>query len=926
MPTSYATDTTYSLTVGPTPITINVPGPATTAIFTSLGQFFVHPNGTATLPTSVVYATATVNFTTPTQLAYPTRLVPTTTYTSALTVNGGASQPISVLGSAAQTFEQLVAVLNAQVTGGSFAMVNGNLVFTNSSSLLQSSAVTLTAGTLFVALANYSSITIVAGSIGTSSFMNPPAIDIAGSSPSVTTLSLIAPTNTTVNVTFSTEAAGGGSSVTVTNFPSTSGSATGGTAATASNLAGGISNTGALTLTAGQQSALQLDASGYLKVNVSAGSAANAAAGTTGSAVPTSASYTAWNSSGNNTGVSLTSALPVQPGTGATFPVSAASLPLPTGAATNATLTGGTQVTLIGNGTTNAALKAASTAAVAADPALVVAISPNNTVAISAAALPLPSGAATNAILTGGTQLTAIGNGTNTAAIKAASTAAVATDPALVVAISPNNTVAISAASLPLPSGAATSTNVTTVQQSTTAGQSNRSIVVDSVTGVGALVQAFHNADNQIVSGSNNGLFTGGVAQIINIANNLDRQRETGVDSIPAQGISAGAANFAQAFKTSIAAATSIGTQTVTPGAMSGVIGGVAWSIQVGSVLNVDTGTNNEKIVVTATAATTFTAVFAKSHGTNTVVYGFVYNQERDAAGEADGATGIGTAVAAEYEYNGGAPGGGNFDRARSLQAKAKQTGTISSGGGSASTSLVMSATPTGLKAGMQILLYKNANFPSAGYFETVYVDLTYVEGSTTVPLASAIVNAVTYDTIAYDGFGPLGPQLNGFIPVGIGIEEEALFDPVTGLYFIERAATADAVAIQNVVMENPALYNGTTIDRSRSIIGAIAAGNAGTGTTAVEETGRLYNNITTATTTTVKSAKGYLHALSINTAVASATITIYDNTSAAAPKIMTITLPSTVGNPFVMVLDIAFQTGLTIVTSAVTDITAIYR
>ena len=257
-----------------------------------------------------------------------------------------------------------------------------------------------------------------------------------------------------------------------------SGSATGGTAGTTSNLAGGISNTGALTLTAGQQASLQLDASGYLKVNVVAGSAANAAASATGSAVPAAASYTAWNSSGNNTGVSLTTALPVQPGTGATFPVSAASLPLPTGAATSANQTNGTQLTAIGNGTSTAAIKAASTAAVATDPALVVAISPNNTVAISAAALPLPTGAATNAILTGGTQVTLIGNGTTNAALKAASTAAVAADPALVVAISPNNTVAISAAALPLPSGAATSANQTNGTQLTAIGNGTNTVAI----------------------------------------------------------------------------------------------------------------------------------------------------------------------------------------------------------------------------------------------------------------------------------------------------------------------------------------------------------------------------------------------------------------------------------------------------------------
>lgn len=71
--------------------------------------------------------------------------------------------------------------------------------------------------------------------------------------------------------------------------------------------------------------------------------------------------------------------------------------------ALDATLTGGTQRTKLTDGTTNAAVKAASTAAVAADPALVVAISPNNTIPISAAALPLPTGASTETTL--GTRL-----------------------------------------------------------------------------------------------------------------------------------------------------------------------------------------------------------------------------------------------------------------------------------------------------------------------------------------------------------------------------------------------------------------------------------------------------------------------------------------------------------------------------------------
>jgi hypothetical protein len=123
----------------------------------------------------------------------------------------------------------------------------------------------------------------------------------------------------------------------------------------------------------------------------------------------------------------------------------------------------------ITDGVNTAAVKAASTPAAATDPALVVAVSPNNTVAVSAAALPLPAGAATAANQTTlGTQTTEINDGTHTATVKAASTAAVATDTALVVAVSPNNTVAISAAALPLPAGAATAANQTTLGTQTT--------------------------------------------------------------------------------------------------------------------------------------------------------------------------------------------------------------------------------------------------------------------------------------------------------------------------------------------------------------------------------------------------------------------------------------------------------------------------
>lgn len=88
------------------------------------------------------------------------------------------------------------------------------------------------------------------------------------------------------------------------------------------------------------------------------------------------------------------------------------------------------------------------------------------------------------------------------------------------------------------------------------------------------------------------------------------------------------------------------------------------------------------------------------------------------------------------------------------------------------------------------------------------------------------------------------------------------------------------------------------------------------------------YKNITTAATTLVKSGDGTLHALVINTPVASATITIYDNTAASGAKIGTITLPATLlaQGPISALYDIDFTIGLTVVTTGTSDLTVSWQ
>lgn len=88
------------------------------------------------------------------------------------------------------------------------------------------------------------------------------------------------------------------------------------------------------------------------------------------------------------------------------------------------------------------------------------------------------------------------------------------------------------------------------------------------------------------------------------------------------------------------------------------------------------------------------------------------------------------------------------------------------------------------------------------------------------------------------------------------------------------------------------------------------------------------FRNITSATTTAVKSGSGKVNAIIINTPVANGVITVYDNTAASGTKIGTITLPATVLADVgkVVKYECSFNTGLTVVTSAATDITVVYE
>jgi hypothetical protein len=81
------------------------------------------------------------------------------------------------------------------------------------------------------------------------------------------------------------------------------------------------------------------------------------------------------------------------------------------------------------------------------------------------------------------------------------------------------------------------------------------------------------------------------------------------------------------------------------------------------------------------------------------------------------------------------------------------------------------------------------------------------------------------------------------------------------------------------------------------------------------------YNNISTATTTTVKSGRGRLVRIIVNT-TAAATVTVYDSTTGSGTKIATLKASVAEGS---YDYDCLFLTGLTIVTAGASDLTVVY-
>jgi hypothetical protein len=109
------------------------------------------------------------------------------------------------------------------------------------------------------------------------------------------------------------------------------------------------------------------------------------------------------------------------------------------------------------------------------------------------------------------------------------------------------------------------------------------------------------------------------------------------------------------------------------------------------------------------------------------------------------------------------------------------------------------------------------------------------------------------------------------------------------------------------------------------ALIGKVGIDQTTNGTTnGVTLVGYSFQNITTSTTTVVKSGAGVLHLVNVNAlGTVASLVTIYDNTAGSGTKIGTINSLTLSG---AFQYDLAFATGLTLVTTGAPDITVSYR
>lgn len=139
-----------------------------------------------------------------------------------------------------------------------------------------------------------------------------------------------------------------------------------------------------------------------------------------------------------------------------------------------------------------------------------------------------------------------------------------------------------------------------------------------------------------------------------------------------------------------------------------------------------------------------------------------------------------------------------------------------------------------------------------------------------------------------------------------------------TDLSFSDAPQTGDSAGIQQQRMLHMMWVAATAQTAANASLATIAGNSA--------SASNSYRNITTATTTLVKSGAGTLRSVTVNAlGTVASTVTLYDNTAGSGTKIATISSLSVLGT---LTYEASFAAGLTVVTTGTVapDVTVSYR
>ena len=178
--------------------------------------------------------------------------------------------------------------------------------------------------------------------------------------------------------------------------------------------------------------------------------------------------------------------------------------------------------------------------------------------------------------------------------------------------------------------------------------------------------------------------------------------------------------------------------------------------------------------------------------------------------------------------------------------------------------------------------------------------------GSSAAPAVAALA-ASSPNSLIFAGIGIGTGVVTAFI-AGTGLTNDSgLLAPASPAGLFNFVSLSGFLASTAPLVPAAAWTTSRTWAMAAAIFKPVVVGIEGT----VTIDGYNYTRVTTAATTLVKTGPGTLHAIIVNTPTATATIEPDDALTNTTPIIGKLLMPTTAANPFTVVYDVKFNTGL---------------